>query len=158
MPSPTGPGALREGGAVVINALARPGLADPARSDRPLGRATLHAVVPLQQNRRYFHDRVDRAIAQAGNTGLASASPGYSPIKNVVACQLVISIASCCMNARNPECMPAPARLTSSAHSDDLRISHIDADGIQVGARLADEEGLLSGRPTRKRQAEGPPQ
>ena len=136
----------------------RPGLADPTRSDRRLGRATLHAAVPLQQNSRYFHDPVDRAIAQAGNTGLASASPGYSPIRNVVACQLVISIASCCMNVCKPECVPAPAGLASSVHSDDLRMFHIDADGIQVGARLAGEEGLLSGRPTGKRQAEGPPQ
>ena len=62
------------------------------------------------------------------------------------------------MNACKPECVPAPARLASSAHSDHLRMFHIDADGIQVGARLADEEGLLSGRPTRKRQAEDPPQ
>ena len=62
------------------------------------------------------------------------------------------------MNVCKPECVPAPARLASSANSDDQRMFNIDADGIQVGARLAGEEGLLSGRPTRKRQAEGPPQ
>ena len=36
------------------------------------------------------------------------------------------------------------------AHSNQLRAYHIDADGIHIGAMLADQEGLLGGRPTLK--------
>jgi circadian clock protein KaiC len=40
----------------------------------------------------------------------------------------------------------AVAKLRASAHSDELRIFHIDSDGIQIGGRLTDQEGLLGGR------------
>ena len=44
----------------------------------------------------------------------------------------------------------AVVKVRASAHSDQLREFSIDADGIQIGQMLADQEGLLGGRPTRK--------
>ena len=45
----------------------------------------------------------------------------------------------------------AVAKVRGSAHSDELREYTITADGLQIGHALANQEGLLSGRPTRKR-------
>jgi circadian clock protein KaiC len=44
----------------------------------------------------------------------------------------------------------AVIKVRASAHSDDLREYTIDGDGIHIGQKLPDEEGLLGGRPTRK--------
>jgi len=43
----------------------------------------------------------------------------------------------------------AVVKVRASAHSDHLRLFSIDDDGIHVGERLRDHEGLLGGRPTR---------
>jgi len=45
----------------------------------------------------------------------------------------------------------AVVKVRSSAHSDELRQYHIDDNGLQIGERLPDQEGLLGGRPTRQR-------
>jgi circadian clock protein KaiC len=45
----------------------------------------------------------------------------------------------------------AVVKVRASAHSTELRLFSIDDDGIQVGERVLDQEGLLGGRPTRKR-------
>ena len=47
----------------------------------------------------------------------------------------------------------AVVKVRASAHSDELREFTIDADGIHVGQTFNDQEGLLGGRPTRKRVA-----
>ena len=44
----------------------------------------------------------------------------------------------------------AVVKVRASAHSDQLREFSIDGDGIHIGQMLADQEGLLGGRPTRK--------
>ncbi len=44
----------------------------------------------------------------------------------------------------------AVIKVRASAHSDDLREYTIETDGIHVGQKLPDQEGLLGGRPTRK--------
>ncbi len=44
----------------------------------------------------------------------------------------------------------AVIKVRASAHSDDLREYTIDTEGIHVGQKLPDQEGLLGGRPTRK--------
>ncbi len=44
----------------------------------------------------------------------------------------------------------AVIKVRASAHSDDLREYTIDAEGMHIGQKLADQEGLLGGRPTRK--------
>ena len=49
--------------------------------------------------------------------------------------------------------MIAVVKVRASAHSDALREFSINQDGIQIGAVLADYEGLLGGRPTRHRAA-----
>jgi circadian clock protein KaiC len=41
-------------------------------------------------------------------------------------------------------------KVRASAHSDELREFTIDDQGIHIGERLRDQEGLLGGRPTRK--------
>ncbi len=45
----------------------------------------------------------------------------------------------------------AVVKVRASAHANELRAYTIDGSGIQLGGTLADQEGLLGGRPTRKR-------
>ena len=49
----------------------------------------------------------------------------------------------------------AVVKVRASAHSDQLRDFSIDAEGIHIGEMLANQEGLLGGRPTRKAGPEG---
>ena len=44
--------------------------------------------------------------------------------------------------------MMAVVKVRASMHSNELRLYHIDDDGIQIGDMLVDQEGLLGGRPT----------
>ena len=46
--------------------------------------------------------------------------------------------------------MMAVVKVRASAHSNELRLFHIDDDGIHMGRTLSEQEGLLGGRPTRK--------
>ena len=46
----------------------------------------------------------------------------------------------------------AVVKVRASEHSNELRLFHIDDDGIKIGAVLIDYEGLLGGRPTRRRE------
>ncbi|MDO9075204.1 MAG: ATPase domain-containing protein [Rubrivivax sp.] len=46
----------------------------------------------------------------------------------------------------------AVVKVRASAHDDTLREYRIDADGIAIGQPLPGHEGLLGGRPTRKRE------
>ncbi len=48
----------------------------------------------------------------------------------------------------------AVVKVRGSAHSHELREFTIDSSGILVGGMLPDEEGLLGGRPTKKRSSE----
>ncbi len=43
----------------------------------------------------------------------------------------------------------AVVKVRASAHSDELRLYRIDDNGLQIGTRLQNQEGLLGGRPTR---------
>jgi len=45
----------------------------------------------------------------------------------------------------------AVVKVRASGHSDELRLYSIGADGIRMGEMLPEQEGLLGGRPTRKR-------
>lgn len=45
--------------------------------------------------------------------------------------------------------MMAVLKIRASAHSNDLRLFHIDDDGIQIDGMLTDYEGLLGSSPTR---------
>jgi len=44
--------------------------------------------------------------------------------------------------------MMAVVKVRASMHSNELRLYHIDDDGIQIGDMLVDQEGLLGGRPS----------
>ncbi len=46
----------------------------------------------------------------------------------------------------------AVVKVRASAHSDELRLFHIDDDGIHIGGMLAETEGLLGGQPTRRKR------
>ncbi len=48
----------------------------------------------------------------------------------------------------------AVVKVRGSAHADELREFSIDDSGIHIGEMLLDQEGLLGGRPTRKRVAD----
>ena len=44
----------------------------------------------------------------------------------------------------------AVVKVRASAHSNELRLFSIDDAGLQIGDRVAGQEGLLGGRPTHK--------
>src|SRR5690606_8333795 len=50
----------------------------------------------------------------------------------------------------------AVVKMRASDHSKDLRQYHIDAEGIRIGGKLAQFEGLLGGRPGRRLPADDP--
>ena len=50
----------------------------------------------------------------------------------------------------------AVVKVRASAHSDELRQYRIDDQGLQIGDRLADREGLLGGSPTRQHVSVAP--
>jgi len=52
--------------------------------------------------------------------------------------------------------MMAVVKVRASHHSHELRLFHIDEDGIQLDGMLIDQEGLLGGRPTRRKTAADP--
>ena len=49
----------------------------------------------------------------------------------------------------------AVVKVRASLHSSELRLYHIDDDGIQIDGMLADHEGLLGGRPRRRASPRG---
>ena len=51
----------------------------------------------------------------------------------------------------------AVVKVRASAHSNELRLFHIDSAGIKIGERLENYEGLLGGRPTRRKALRGAP-
>jgi len=51
----------------------------------------------------------------------------------------------------------AVVKVRGSAHSNELRLFHIDDDGIKIGEMLPGHEGLLGGRPARRRPSDSPP-
>jgi circadian clock protein KaiC len=50
----------------------------------------------------------------------------------------------------------AVAKVRASVHSNELHLYSIGDDGIRMGDMLADQEGLLGGRPTHKQQSDPP--
>lgn len=53
------------------------------------------------------------------------------------------------VDSRLQRMMPI-VKVRASAHSNVLRLFHIDDDGIKLNGMLADQEGLLGSRPTRR--------
>jgi len=50
--------------------------------------------------------------------------------------------------------MLAVVKVRASQHSNELRLFHIDDDGIQLDGMLVDHEDLLGGRPTQRETAD----
>jgi circadian clock protein KaiC len=50
----------------------------------------------------------------------------------------------------------AVVKLRGSDHSNELRLFHIDADGIRIGAMVAGRAGLLGGQPSREQRKHAP--
>jgi circadian clock protein KaiC len=50
----------------------------------------------------------------------------------------------------------AVVKVRGSAHSDELRLFHIDDDGIKIGEMLPGHEGLLGGSPSRRQTSDSP--
>jgi circadian clock protein KaiC len=51
----------------------------------------------------------------------------------------------------------AVVKVRGSAHSNELRLFHVDDDGIQIGEMLPGHEGLLGGRPARRPPSDSTP-
>jgi circadian clock protein KaiC len=51
----------------------------------------------------------------------------------------------------------AVAKVRDSAHSNELRLFHVDDGGIRLGGMLQQHEGLLAGRPSVRKRAPGEP-
>jgi circadian clock protein KaiC len=51
----------------------------------------------------------------------------------------------------------AVVKVRGSAHSDELRLFRIDGEGLHLGETLAEHQGLLTGRPSRKHVELPPP-
>jgi circadian clock protein KaiC len=49
----------------------------------------------------------------------------------------------------------AVVKVRASSHSNELRLFNIDEKGIHIGEMLIDQEGLLGGRPTKRRAGAG---
>jgi circadian clock protein KaiC len=50
----------------------------------------------------------------------------------------------------------AVVKLRGSEHSNELRLFHIDADGIKIGGMVPGREGLLGGQPSREQKKDAP--
>jgi circadian clock protein KaiC len=50
----------------------------------------------------------------------------------------------------------AVVKVRASAHSDELRLFHIDDQGIRIGGMLTETEGMLGGQPKRRPRADAP--
>jgi circadian clock protein KaiC len=50
----------------------------------------------------------------------------------------------------------AVVKVRASAHSDELRLFHIDDHGIRIGGMLTETEGMLGGQPKRRSRADAP--
>ena len=46
----------------------------------------------------------------------------------------------------------AVVKVRARKHSNELRLFHINDDGIQIGHMMSDHEGLLGGQPTRRQE------
>ncbi|MEO8802272.1 MAG: ATPase domain-containing protein [Rudaea sp.] len=117
------------------------------------------ALAPtFREDFRESLSRMVMALASTGVTVLMTSeledryddlrfSPyGTAFLTDAIIVQRYIEVDSCLQRVL------AVVKVRASAHSDELRLFHIDDGGIKIGLMLADYEGLLGGRPTRRAQ------
>lgn len=122
------------------------------------------ALAPtFREDFRESLSRMVSALARTGVTVLMTSeledryidlrfSPyGTAFLTDAIIVQRYIELESCLRRVL------AVVKVRASPHSNELREFVIDADGIQVGQTLPDQEGLLGGRPTRKQIADRTP-
>jgi circadian clock protein KaiC len=78
-------------------------------------------------------------------TDLRFSPYGTAFLTDAIIVQRYIELDSCLLRVL------AVVKVRASAHSNELREFRIDAGGIHVGRTLPEQEGLLGGRPSRKR-------
>ena len=77
-------------------------------------------------------------------TDLRFSPYGTAFLTDAIIVQRYIEVESCLMRVM------AVVKVRGSAHSNELRLFHIDDKGIQIGEMINDLEGLLGGRPTQR--------
>lgn len=113
------------------------------------------ALAPtFRDNFRESLSRMVSALASTGVTVLMTSeledryndlrfSPyGTAFLTDAIIVQRYIEVDSCLRRVM------AVVKVRASAHTNELRLFHIDNQGIVIGERLADHEGLLGGRPS----------
>ena len=110
--------------------------------------------------REDFRESLSRLVAALASTGVTVLMTSeledrytdlrFSPygtafLTDAIIVQRYIELDSCLRRVM------AVVKVRASAHSNQLREFVIDGDGIHLGRMLPDQEGLLGGRPTRKR-------
>ncbi|MDQ3056618.1 MAG: AAA family ATPase [Pseudomonadota bacterium] len=105
-----------------------------------------------------FRENLARLIAALGSAGITVLMTSeledrytdlrFSPygaafMTDAIIVQRYMEVESCLLR------MLAVVKVRGSKHSNELREYSIDGDGIQMGAKLTDLEGLLGGRPKR---------
>ena len=116
------------------------------------------ALAPtFRDNFRESLSRMVSALASTGVTVLMTSeledryndlrfSPyGTAFLTDAIIVQRYIEVDSCLRRVM------AVVKVRASAHANELRLFHIDDQGIVIGDLLADHEGLLGGRPRLRR-------
>jgi circadian clock protein KaiC len=106
-----------------------------------------------------FRESLARMVSAIANTGVTVLMTSeledrytdlrFSPygtafLTDAIIVQRYIEVDSCLLRVM------AVVKVRGSAHSNELRLFHIDDKGIQIGEKVDDLEGLLGGRPTQR--------
>lgn len=106
-----------------------------------------------------FRESLSRMVSALASTGVTVVMTSeledryndlrFSPygtafLTDAIIVQRYIEVGSCLRRVM------AVVKVRASAHANELRLFHIDDQGIVIGERLADHEGLLGGRPSRR--------
>lgn len=109
-----------------------------------------------------FREALSRLVSALASTGVSLLMTSeledrydelrFSPYGNAFMTDAIIVQRYIELDSRLQRMM-AVVKVRASAHSNELRLYHIDDDGIHIGDLPAECEGLLGGRPTRRRRA-----
>ena len=122
------------------------------------------SVAPtFQQDYRESMARMVNALARTGVTVLMTSELEdrysdlrFSPYGTAFLTDAIIVQRYVEIDSRLQRLM-AVVKVRGSAHSDELRLFRIDGEGLHLGETLAEHQGLLTGRPSRKHVELPPP-